>query len=150
MKASKKNRLAFTMVEIMIVIAVLGILVALGVPGWLRSRDKARRDVCINNLRMIENAADQYRIDLNLATATDVDMVWLWPSTSTAKSVSSYINRQLFCPAGGAVEYRGGKNDGSINSGGSASQIEANGVPHCVDTGTGNDFQDGTEFEHSI
>ena len=105
----KKNKLyGFTMVEVMIVVAIIGILVTLGVPGFIRSRDKARRDTCVNNLRMIENAADQYRIDNNLTITTNTQITWLWPSTSTAKDVSSYINKQLFCPAKGTNVYVGG------------------------------------------
>lgn len=136
-----------TLVEIMIVIAILGLLISLGVPGYIRSREKARMDACVNNLRMIEHAADQYRIDENLTTVTPVQLVRLWPSSTTAKSITSYINKQLFCPNGGF--YRGGSNAGVIQT-----DLEANGVPNCTTTAAGttvtNTVTGYTDFPHRI
>lgn len=143
-----KIKIGFTLVEMMIVIAILGMLVALGTPGYIRSRDKARRDTCINNLRMIESAADQYRIDLNLTITTPVNITWLWPATATAKSVESYINKQLFCPIK-TSRYVGGTNAGTIVA--NNTTIQANAVPHCVEaTGSTVKTNNGDEFEHSI
>ena len=137
---------AFSLTELMIVVGLIGLLVSLGVPGFLRSRNKAWRDTCINNLRMIEHAADQYRIDNNLVIGTDVNIVWLWPTNSTAKDVSSYINKQLFCPNSPPAFYRGGANDGTVKA-----TITANGLPHCV-TAVGGTVKtnSGLETEHSI
>ena len=134
----------FSLVEMMIVVAILGLLVTLGVPGFMRSRDKARKDTCINNLRMIENAADQYRIDFNLPFATPVSILSLWPSSSSVKNVSSYINKQLFCPVG-TNKYVGGDSSGKTND----SLISANGAPHCV-TQSSNTIYKSNDFEHKI
>jgi prepilin-type N-terminal cleavage/methylation domain-containing protein len=142
------KRKAFTLVEFMIVLAILGLLVTLGVPGFLRSRNKAWYDTCVNNLRMIEHAADQYRIDNNLLVTQDVNILWLWPSTSTAKDVSAYVNKQLFCPQGSF--YRGGTAAGAIPAGGST-LINANNHPHCADGSTSTTrTNSGLEFEHSV
>lgn len=142
----------FSLVEMMMVVAILGLLVTLGVPGFIRSRDKARKDTCINNLRMIENAADQYRIDFNLPFATNVSILKLWPASSSSKSVSSYINKQLFCPVK-ANTYVGGVASQAKNSLTTSMDIAANGVPHCKSGTAGKTTEvydlSGT-FEHSI
>ena len=144
----KKSLLGFTLVEMMIVVSILALLVSLGVPGYLRSRNKSRQDTCVNNLRMIEHAADQYRIDNNLAISTNVSIVWLWPSTTTAKDVSSYINKQLACPSLGAY-FGGNTTTGVANTDKTnTALINANGFPHCVTGGT--ITENGTEHEHSI
>ncbi len=137
----------FSLVEMMIVVAILGLLVTLGVPGFIRSRDKARRDTCVNNLRIIENAADQYRIDYNLSFSTPVSIISLWPSSSSVKNVSSYINKQLFCPVK-TNKYVGGTDSGKTSLP-SDMNITANGSPHCS-TNSGTVYELGKTFEHSI
>ncbi len=145
MTKMRTSRKAFTLVEVMIVVAIIALLITIGVPGFLRSRNKAWRDTCVNNLRMIEHAADQYRIENNLTTATDAKIVWLWPINSTLKDVSSYVNKQLTCPQGGF--YRGGVEiTNAIQA-----DIDANGRPHCATEAGGTiKMNAGLEFEHSI
>lgn len=145
----KQNKYAMTLVELMIVVGILGLLIAIGVPGYKRARDKARKDTCINNLRMIENAADQYRINQNLTIGQVTKINWLWPSSSTAKDISSYINKQLHCAAAGWGSYKGGNNNGTLRN---DLNIEANAVPHCTTDGANNytGVSGSTDLEHSI
>ena len=64
MKTSKPLRLAgFTLVEIMIVVAIIGVLAAIGIPSFLRARTKSQASACINNLRQIETAVQQVAIE---------------------------------------------------------------------------------------
>ena len=46
----------FTLLEIMIVVAIIGLLVSIAVPSWVRTRTAAQRDICIENLHQIETA----------------------------------------------------------------------------------------------
>ena len=55
-----KRKLGFTLVEIMIVVAIIGLLAAIAVPSFMKARDNARKSACINNLRQIQSAKDQY------------------------------------------------------------------------------------------
>ena len=58
MKSVKHQPLSsgFSLLEIMIIVAVIGIVLAVGVPNIIKSRDKAQKDTCIANLRQIESA----------------------------------------------------------------------------------------------
>ncbi|MBN1521162.1 MAG: type II secretion system protein, partial [Candidatus Aureabacteria bacterium] len=62
----------FTLVEIMIVVAIIGLLVAIGVPGFIKARDNARKNSCYNNMRVIAHALQQYTIDTNIPSNTNV------------------------------------------------------------------------------
>jgi prepilin-type N-terminal cleavage/methylation domain-containing protein len=62
MNRSRKSR-AFTLVEIMIVVLLIGILMAIAVPNFLRAREDSRKSTCIANLRQIDSAKDQWAMD---------------------------------------------------------------------------------------
>jgi len=57
------NEQGFTVVEIMIVIMIVGLLATLSIPTYQKSRETAQKFVCINNLRLIQDAGDQYLFD---------------------------------------------------------------------------------------
>jgi prepilin-type N-terminal cleavage/methylation domain-containing protein len=59
---SKISQRAFTLVEIMVIVAILGILVALSISGFLRSRQRAQSRMIINSARVIDHAIDQWAI----------------------------------------------------------------------------------------
>ncbi|MDB6152499.1 MAG: type pilus biosis protein [Chthoniobacteraceae bacterium] len=66
-----KKRAGFTLVEIMIVVAIIALLAAIAVPNFLRSRKRSQATRILEDLRMIDAAVDQYAIEANLA-ATNV------------------------------------------------------------------------------
>ena len=63
----KSFRRAFTLVEIMIVVLIIGILVAIAVPNFVRARESARARACVANLKQIDSAKEQYAMDFKLA-----------------------------------------------------------------------------------
>lgn len=69
MKLSSK-RSGFTLVEIMIVVAIIALLAAIAVPGFLRARKRAQGTTMKNDLRLIDAAKDQYAIEFNKANTT--------------------------------------------------------------------------------
>ncbi|MFZ3375741.1 MAG: prepilin-type N-terminal cleavage/methylation domain-containing protein [Chthoniobacterales bacterium] len=68
-----KKRGGFTLVEIMIVVAIIALLAAIAVPGFLRARKRSQATRVLNDLRMIDSAVDQYAIETNRKTADAVN-----------------------------------------------------------------------------
>src|SRR6184192_1647313 len=63
----------FTLVEIMIVVAIIALLAAIAVPGFLRARKRSQASRILNDLRLIDSAVDQYAIETNRATGFTVN-----------------------------------------------------------------------------
>ena len=69
-----KNRGGFTLVEIMIVVAIIALLAAIAVPGFLRARKRSQASRIINDLRLIDSAVDQYAIETNKTSGSTVNV----------------------------------------------------------------------------
>jgi prepilin-type N-terminal cleavage/methylation domain-containing protein len=67
-----KRRGGFTLVEIMIVVAIIALLAAIAVPGFLRARKRSQASRILNDLRLIDSAVDQYAIETNKASSAAV------------------------------------------------------------------------------
>ena len=65
---AKRNRAGFTLVEIMIVVAIIALLASIAVPGFMRARKRAQASRVLNDLRIIDSAVDQYAIENNKTT----------------------------------------------------------------------------------
>lgn len=65
---TKKTRSGFTLVEIMIVVAIIALLAAIAVPNFLRARKRSQATRILEDLRMLDSAVDQYAIETNKAT----------------------------------------------------------------------------------
>src|SRR3979411_344459 len=65
LKKLTTKRGGFTLVEIMIVVAIIALLAAIAVPGFLRARKRSQASRIINDLRLIDSAVDQYAIETN-------------------------------------------------------------------------------------
>ena len=84
-----KRRGGFTLVEIMIVVAIIALLAAIAVPGFLRARKRSQATKILNDLRMIDAAVDQYAIETNRSTGNTVNVAdW----TNYLKKGSSLYN----------------------------------------------------------
>lgn len=65
----------FTLVEIMIVVAIIALLAAIAVPGFLRARKRSQATRVLNDLRLVDSAVDQYAIETNKASGSSVGVV---------------------------------------------------------------------------
>ena len=85
----------FTLVEIMIVVAIIGLLAAIAIPNFVRARNTAQKNACINNLRQIDGGKQQWALE-NKKSDTDAPV---------AADVQLYIKNNIMpsCPAGAAA-----------------------------------------------
>jgi len=67
-----KSQTGFTLVEIMIVVAIIALLAAIAVPGFLRARKRSQASRILNDLRMIDSAVDQYAIETSRTSGAAV------------------------------------------------------------------------------
>ena len=67
-----RRHAGFTLVEIMIVVAIIALLAAIAVPGFLRARKRSQASKILNDLRMIDSAVDQYAIETSKSTGSTV------------------------------------------------------------------------------
>jgi prepilin-type N-terminal cleavage/methylation domain-containing protein len=67
-----KDRAGFTLVEIMIVVAIIALLAAIAVPNFLRARKRSQATRCLEDLRLIDSADDQYAIENNKSTGDPI------------------------------------------------------------------------------
>ena len=77
LKKFHSKHAGFTLVEIMIVVAIIALLAAIAVPGFLRARKRSQASRILNDLRMIDSAVDQYAIETSRKTG-DVVAVADW------------------------------------------------------------------------
>jgi prepilin-type N-terminal cleavage/methylation domain-containing protein len=70
----RSPRTGFTLVEIMIVVAIIALLAAIAVPGFLRARKRSQASRIINDLRLIDSAVDQYAIENSKSSGAIVDI----------------------------------------------------------------------------
>jgi prepilin-type N-terminal cleavage/methylation domain-containing protein len=73
LKKLTTKRAGFTLVEIMIVVAIIALLAAIAVPGFLRARKRSQASKIINDLRLVDAAVDQYAIERGKVTGNLVD-----------------------------------------------------------------------------
>ena len=73
LKKLTTKRAGFTLVEIMIVVAIIALLAAIAVPGFLRARKRSQASKIINDLRLIDSAMDQYAIETAKRTGDPIN-----------------------------------------------------------------------------
>lgn len=69
-----QGRHGFTLVEIMIVVAIIALLASIAVPGFLRARKRSQASRVLNDLRLIDGAVDMYAIENNKSTGNTVNV----------------------------------------------------------------------------
>ena len=88
----------FTLVEIMIVVAIIGLLAAIAIPSFMKARTQSQANACINNLRQIEAAKEQWALEKRKGQSAAV----------VTTEVLEYIKNPVSatnCPGGGSITF---------------------------------------------
>lgn len=109
-----KNRKGFTLIELMIVIAIIGILAAMAIPNFKKAREQAREKACYSNIRVLLGAIEMYNMDHSVMLNS--------PDQSKLLGAAGYLKAAVVCPETGGT-YEG-------------SDLSGNGVLSCSKHGT--------------
>jgi prepilin-type N-terminal cleavage/methylation domain-containing protein len=93
MKIRTAGQRGFTLVEIMIVVAIIGMLATLAIPNFVKSREQAHKVSCISNLQHIDGAIQMWAME----NKKDPDQA------VTYSDIGSYLRNTVACPAGGTT-----------------------------------------------
>jgi prepilin-type N-terminal cleavage/methylation domain-containing protein len=96
MQINKSRKSGFTLVEIMIVVAIIGLLAAIAIPNFVKARTASQKSACIANLKQIDGAKATWALETKkTASAT--------PGTTDLFGSTNYIAVEPSCPASGSV-----------------------------------------------
>ena len=93
MKHNTSRKAGFTLVEIMIVVAIIGLLAAIAIPNFVRARTQSQKNACINNLRQIDSAVQTWALENKQAANASVSY----------GQIKDYLKNSVICPAGGTA-----------------------------------------------
>jgi prepilin-type N-terminal cleavage/methylation domain-containing protein len=92
MKVNMSRKSGFTLVEIMIVVAIIGLLAAIAVPNFIKARENSQKNACIANLKQIDGAAQTWALETKVATGQPIVAAGLF-------GANNYIRIAPKCPS---------------------------------------------------
>jgi prepilin-type N-terminal cleavage/methylation domain-containing protein len=91
MNIQRARQRGFTLIEIMIVVALVGLLASIATPTWVKARTSSQANTCINNLRQIDGAKQQWALESKQSTN----------ATPAFTDISDFLKSAVVCPAAG-------------------------------------------------
>jgi prepilin-type N-terminal cleavage/methylation domain-containing protein len=99
MRMTSQSHRGFTLVEIMIVVAIIGLIAAIAVPNFVKARELSQKSACIENLRQIFTAKTAWYLEQNKGQ-NDI------PGNADLFGVTQYIRQTPECPSGGTYDWQ--------------------------------------------
>jgi prepilin-type N-terminal cleavage/methylation domain-containing protein len=93
MKIKTTCQAGFTLVEIMIVVSLMGMLAAIAITNFIKARSTSQTSACINNLRQVDDAVQQWALENKKDAAAKVVFA----------DISGYLKNAVICPSGGTA-----------------------------------------------
>jgi prepilin-type N-terminal cleavage/methylation domain-containing protein len=92
-----RARRGFTLIEIMITVAIMGVVLSIAVPSGMKAAEKSRKTACMNNLRQVNIAKETWALMNNRQTGDPV----------VVDEINEFIKKPPTCPSGGTYTYGG-------------------------------------------
>jgi prepilin-type N-terminal cleavage/methylation domain-containing protein len=113
MKIATAKKQGFTLVEIMIVVAIIGLLAAIAIPNFVKARTTSQQNACINNLRLVDAAKQQWALEQRKQTTDTPD--------SSGTDLQPYLGRGAngelpSCPVDSASAFTSSYTPGAVGT----------------------------------